>query len=191
MTVTFSQILRALRRRKGQASLEVLAAFVPWLLVTFLYLNLVFFFGSLMIVQAEVNRTALQASTAGCVSEGTIEDLENSTGLGAAQVSAYAVTTQQGAGQAAQSEPWGGRGNPGDPFNPGQPAKSKYIDPGSGLPVPGETRDIICSNDDSTLVEGGHVIYVVVEYDQQLILLGDQHIVRSATIISQQREGLI
>ena len=57
---------RALRRRmlreSGQAGLEGIIVFPIWLIVTSLFMNLLFFFGSAMLVQANVNRAALQAS---------------------------------------------------------------------------------------------------------------------------------
>ena len=186
--MSFKSIISAISRRKGQASLEVLAAFVPWFLMTILYFNLIFMFSSLLIAQSSVNRAALQAAAAGCLGEGVADEMSTSIGFGSDNVEVYAATTQNRLGEPAPLAPWGSFSSPSK-------NKSDYIHTSgdeTGVPIEDKTKSIICNFDDPSprVAEYGHVIYVAAVYDQQFFLFGDQRIVRSATVISQQREGL-
>lgn len=188
--IGFKDIYKALSRRRGQVSLEVIAVFIPWLLLTLLFFNLVFLLSSLMLVQSAVNRAALQASTVGCLSEGAGDEMSDAIGFGGETEEVYVATTQSYYGQLPKIKPWSN-----------QVERNQYIEPGSsddsGVPKEGTTRSAWCDTD--PVVEYGHVIYVAVAYRQNMALINlpftgadiDQpRIVRSATVISQLREGV-
>lgn len=182
-----SSLLNQLRSCRGQASLEVLVVFGAWFLMIVLFLNIIFLFATLMIAQSSVNRVALQTAAAGCLGQELADNLEErvNLGLGATNIDVEAATTQQRPGQVADPRPWGNE--------PGEKPRSYYIDE-EGMPRIGETMyDITCdvNDENARTVENGHVIYVAVKYDQQFLIFGEKTVVRSVTLISQQREGVL
>ncbi len=63
-------------REKGQVALETLVISVAWLFSIGFLLNLFFVISTLMLVQSNVNRAAVQMASTGCVIESIREQLE-------------------------------------------------------------------------------------------------------------------
>jgi hypothetical protein len=64
--------------RRGAASLELLIVLVPWMIVVFIFFNLLFLLSSLMINQSAVNRAAQQVAAVSCLPQGLEQSVVDS-----------------------------------------------------------------------------------------------------------------
>lgn len=76
---------------QGQVALETFIVFIPWLVITFMFFNLLFLLGSLMLNQATVNRGAQEVAALGCLPDNLRSELESRAGLGMRDVQITAV----------------------------------------------------------------------------------------------------
>lgn len=203
---TLFELLKVLRRNRGQVALETLIVFVPWFLMTMMFFNLVFLLGSQMLRQAQIDRLALETAALGCLYRPaadnaggfTADPTASGPGLGASKMTIYAATPElrlgdQGTGDRSD-------GSVFTSFN-----RSSYVN-ADGTPKSSTTRDATCQLDTTpgraglpkpgwTPVESGRFIYIAGIYDQDLLALdliipgGKPRIVRSALVVSHYQQG--
>lgn len=174
VALTRSRLRSRLRGERGQAGLEGIIVFPIWLVVTTLFINLLFFLSSAMLVQANVNRAALQAAGLGCVTTGgsnsLTTELKDKRGLGIAPDS-----VRVRAGTLNTAPP-----GPGEASNYYVTNSRTFIDANgtmqSGL------ADATCTQPDAVL-NGGY-IFLQVTYKQNLWLFGSREVSRNALVIS-------
>lgn len=132
-----------INNQRGSASLEFLIVFIPWLIVIFIFLNLVFLLGSLMNNQATLTRGVQQIAAAGCLPDGLTEQIEKNTiGTRNLEINTRSFTDWSGSGAefSASGELQGGK-----------VIESCAADPQS--------------------VPGGNYVYLQLNYDQYLPML--------------------
>jgi hypothetical protein len=170
MTGLLHSSLKRLRQREGQVGLEMLGVLFAWLICATLMVNLLFYFGSAMLMQSAVNRAALQAGALGCAttdSAGVTTFASRFNGLG---VGKNIVVVARSARRVSDN-----------PLSDGywQPDTSAMFDSEGDL-VGGD--DASCAARNS--LDEGRYITVQVKYTQHLWLFGSQTVRRDATVIS-------
>lgn len=194
-----------LRRTRGQAALEMISVFLVWFLTTTMFVNLMLYFSSVMLIDSALNRAALQASSYGCLYVGGGPGISGSTGvagyfqslqhLGVRAVSVNAYTVS-----------WDGE-NPARPADPAHGGPSSYYSywQGSNSPLTVAkaggssvvTADCSASSPTDATYEpgvggpvpsGGYIV-VRVHYTQDLWLFGTQTINRWAVVVSHSLQG--
>jgi hypothetical protein len=173
-----ARLLRRLRRQRGQAGLEGIATFAIWLIVTSVFFNMVFFLGSAMLVQSNVNRAALQAASVGCLPSSAAGQLESLRHLGIHDLQVLAETPTQ-ASSRTNMPPAAGD------------ASTSYYEPGN-LPatMPYSAACGAAGNMSANMVPSGGWIRVRASYQQNLWIFGTREVQRSALVISHSQEGL-
>ncbi len=181
--------LARLRRECGQVALETLVVLTCWLLATFFVMNLFIYFGSAMLVQAQVNRLALQAGADGCLVQPSAASLTDEvSGMGVKVLSVQAASPNSvSASVLDQSQGARSIEQPSDVFSSTRDRHGNpYLQPG--------LQNAICPPKRFDTVPAGHYITVVVRYQQTLwwaSLFGHPTVERSATALSQnQTEAL-
>lgn len=188
------QVLLRLRRdergvSQGQVALETFIVFIPWFVVTFMFFNLLFLLGSLMLNQATVNRGAQQVAAMGCLPDNLRTELESRAGLGMHDVKVEAIAPNPDA-----------RGKAITDWN-----RSRYLDSnGDIVNNPSVSRMIPnCSQTAETgtapnTVPSGNFIFLQAHYKQSLALLlpvalaggsDEIDVHRSALTVSNALEG--
>lgn len=166
-----------LKEQRGSASLEFLIVFVPWIIVIFIFFNLLFLLGSLMINQATVTRAAQQVAAAGCLPEG-LPELTEETAIGAEEPRFVVRSTPPG------------------PEGQGWNRDQMFNDDGTlaqGDPAPQ------CQPGQRSAIPSGHYIYVQLQYRQYLPMVsavagvvggsGYLEVNRGALAVSQSLEA--
>jgi hypothetical protein len=174
---------------KGQVALETFIVFIPWLVITFMFFNLLFLLGSLMLNQATVNRGAEQVAAMGCLPDNLRAELESRAGLGMSDIQIEAVAPNPDShGQAIVD--WD---------------RTKYLD-SDGTIVNNPAVSRMIPNCDATAETGnapntvpsGNFIFLQAHYSQALALLlpvalaggsDSIDIHRSALTVSNALEG--
>jgi hypothetical protein len=172
MTMTMiANTLRRLRRNNGQVGLEMLCVLFAWLIAATMMVNLLFYFGSAMLMQSTVNRAALQAGALGCATTGAdaVVDYNRSvSGLGVGSVQIVARSP----GRAS------GNNNPFDD-NYWVPNMNGMFAANGDL-VGGDNASCSARN----ALGSGRYIIVQVRYRQHLWLFGSVEVRRDASVIS-------
>lgn len=179
----------ALRSADGQVALETLLVLAPWLVITFMFFNLLFLLGSLMLNQATVNRGAQQIASLGCLPQSLHDELESRAALGMTDLEVEAIAPNLG--------------------NDGRPIvnwdRNRYIDEEGNIAIsPGVAKRIptctlsAATGRPTTTLPSGNFIFVQARYNQHLILLlpvklagGESSIPihRDALVVSNSLEG--
>lgn len=178
------------KEETGAASLETLIVLIPWLAIIFVFLNLVFMIGSIMINQTVTNRGAQQIAATGCVPSSLKADLEEAVGIGVRNPSVRAIAprtvnrkpTTQWNRNLYLNDDGGLRSNVGG-----------YAIEVPPCPVNGELPS-------SQIIPSGNFIFVQISYQQLLpglslasTLNGDipewVTVRRNALVVSQSLEG--
>lgn len=63
-------------------ALETMIILPVWIIVVFLYIELLLVLGSTMLVRSDLDRAAIQASSLGCVTQGIVDEIQNVKGFG-------------------------------------------------------------------------------------------------------------
>jgi hypothetical protein len=163
----FRQIHLRMRHRergtsRGQVALETFIVFIPWMVITFMFFNLLFLLGSLMLNQATVNRGAEQVAAMGCLPDSLRAELESRAGLGMSDIQIEAVAPNPDAHDRAITD-WD---------------RTKYLDSdGTIINNPAVSRMIPnCNSTAETgiapdTVPSGNFIFLQAHYKQALALL--------------------
>lgn len=159
--------MRRLLERRGQVSLEVLAVAGLWIVVTMVFFNVMFTMSAAMLVQASVNRVAVQSGSMGCFAKNRLQDdLKNHLGWvgnDIVEIKAKRFSLPE-------------RSFPGQPM---------VETPTSSTDLPAcVQRDMGVIPDDETYAPSGQLITVSVTYKQFSLLFADQQVTRSATVTS-------
>jgi hypothetical protein len=175
------KLINILRRQRGQVALEAIIVFPIWLVVTTLFINLMLFLGSAMIVQSNVDRAALQAGAFGCVSPQITNQLAHINGFGVelGSVQVYARTL-------AQHPP-----QPGDDNTTYyQFHRSDFVDThGNALPPDGIIDNADCPSGLYDTVPSGGWIWIQVSYTQRLWVFGTRTVHQEALVVSHNLQG--
>ena len=183
MMKTLSRIRRRVRGERGQAALEALIVFPIWIIVLTLFVNLLLFLGSAMLMQANVDRAAFQASALGCVTVGAggvQTQLLGRSGFGVHNVTVAARYL------AAPGAPAVGTDNGYYTVT-----KTDFVDSsGNILPATGRLEDATAINANTTdCVPDGDWIFIQVTYQQNLWLFGQRTVRSDALVISHSLQG--
>ena len=180
--------LSALRKRSrnedGVASLEMLLVLILWLVVVFIFLNMIFMLGSLMLTQASVNRSAQQLAAVGCIPDDLQQNISDRGAIGIKDVTVRAIAPRTTLGRPITV--WD---------------RSRYLNAdGSLMSSPSNAVNILtCATSGPTTIPSGNFIFVQLEYKQKLpmleIMSGEMGlpeeilIHRSALVVSQSLSG--
>jgi uncharacterized membrane protein len=165
------------RREEGQAALEALIVFPIWIIVLTLFVNLLLFLGSAMLLQANVDRAAFEAAALGGVTQGSTgvyEQLRSLNGLGVKNVQVSACYLP---------------GAPGPGVNNGYyTVHGSTFSGAAGTPCVGGSGGslptALCSANTTDCVPDGDYIFIEVTYQQDLWLFSSRTVRREALVIS-------
>jgi hypothetical protein len=99
------RLLGRARREEGQVALETLIVMPVWLIVIMIYIELILVLVPSMLVRADLNRAAVQASALGCVTPSVRSGLTGISGFGISNVRITEELYKPGAPQPGNSSP--------------------------------------------------------------------------------------
>jgi Flp pilus assembly protein TadG len=174
------------QRERGQAALEFLAVFPVWIIVLTLFVNLLLYLGSAMILQSNVDRAAFEAAAQGGVTignGGVVTQLQGVSGYGVHDVVVRACylpgapAPGNDDGYYTQSASTFAACDNND-FTAGACAAT------SVSTTTGGPRCAFCPSGTIDCVPDGDYIFIEITYQQTLWLLSDHTIHREALVVS-------
>lgn len=185
------RLLRRLRMQRAQMALETILVFPAWFLTVTLFFNMIFYMGSMMIAQAELDRVANETAAFGCMAT-PIQSSGLMSGLGIQNMQVNAMSADPSNPQNLNYDPSTGAFRPFD--------WTQYVDQSTGLmlaPQPGVTKSANCLGNTSSRqlspgvepVASGQYIFLQMTYKQSLWLFGSINVTRNALVSSQRLEG--
>lgn len=159
MLVTSPNKSTRIKSESGLVALEFLAVVGAWLLALAFLLNICLVLGNGVVMQAVVNRAALQATAKGCVSAPSAANIDSLTHMLADNIVLSAVWVQR---------------QDGGGFD--RAAALARIDPG------GDTSGL-CFEDFDTVPEGDYIL-LDLEYQQGLLLFPSISVRKTALAVS-------
>lgn len=165
-------LIRQIRRRQGQVALEMFVVIIAWVASVVLFGNMFFLLGNAMLFQTQLDRIALQAAAAGCLTTQSESSITATSAFlvptNEILITARTPPTEQ-VGEAFNRNDVAGAN--GEPYAPSTLNDATC----SGLGGGANARDV---------VPNGHYIWVHLEYKQHFFLMGSVWFKRNALVVS-------